>query len=214
MIELSWANENWWALAERALFRPKTNTLFIADPHFGKDESFRVAGVGLPAGTLSVDLARLSEALTKTLADQLIILGDFYHDKAGVSELVCTELEQWFHRHQALDVILIRGNHDTKAGDPPARLKIRCTDDPTTINGVLCAHIPPQQPQRPTLAGHLHPSVSLGGAGLRRKYACFHLRRNLALLPAFGSFTGTARLTVEPEDQIIIVDQNKIAKIA
>lgn len=213
MIELEWAGETWWALAERALFREKTSTLFIADPHFGKDESFRLSGVGVPEGTLAADLERLAEALSKTLADQLIILGDFFHDRAGVSESVQADLLDWFRCHNELETVLIRGNHDARAGDPSPQFNLRCVDDPTTVSGIVCAHIPPEEPNRPTLAGHLHPAVLLGGAGFQKKYACFHLRRNLALLPAFGSFTGTACLSVEQDDQIIIVDGKRIAKI-
>lgn len=213
MIELDWANEPWFALAERALFRPQTNTLFIADPHFGKDESFRVSGVGLPTGTLTADLERLGEAVSKSLADKLIILGDFFHDRDGKSEAVNLELEDWFRRHKELDVILIRGNHDARSGDPIPQLNIRCENDPCLISGILCAHIPPEAAIRPTLAGHIHPCVRLGAGTFQKKYACFHFSEMLAILPAFGSFTGNASLPIERGNQIIIVDGNRIAKI-
>ncbi|MDX1970984.1 MAG: ligase-associated DNA damage response endonuclease PdeM [Candidatus Sumerlaeia bacterium] len=212
-VEFLWAGESWLALPQRALYRFQHRTVYITDPHFGKDESFRVSGVGLPTGTLSADLQRLSTILETTAADRLVILGDFFHDREGASDRTLADLDFWLRQHHGLDVILVRGNHDARAGDPPPELGIRCVDDPLLIHGLCCAHHPVEQPLVPTLAGHVHPAVRLGNAPFQQKFPCFHFRGKSGLLPAFGSFTGTATITLEPGDQVLILHKNTVRKI-
>jgi hypothetical protein len=75
-LTIACAGEQVTLLTQRAIFWPRTATLLIADPHFGKDATFRAAGLGLPTGPLAADLARLDSALLETQAERLIILGD------------------------------------------------------------------------------------------------------------------------------------------
>ena len=48
--------------AERAIHWPRRNCLFVADVHFGKGSVLRRAGVNLPTGQTSGDLARLDDS--------------------------------------------------------------------------------------------------------------------------------------------------------
>ena len=67
---------------DRSLFWPRAKALVIADPRFGKAETFRAAGVPVP-GDSAEPLARLGAALGATAAEQLFVLGDFWHAQAG-----------------------------------------------------------------------------------------------------------------------------------
>ena len=63
-IEL--AGESVSLLPERAIYWPREGALIVADLHWGKAASFRAAGVPIPSGTTSADLARLNRALDRT----------------------------------------------------------------------------------------------------------------------------------------------------
>ena len=65
------------------------------------------------------------------------------------------------------------------------------------------------------LAGHIHPGVSLYGKGRQAMtLPCFYFGRYQGLLPAFGMFTGLARITPKKEDKVFVVADNKILAVA
>lgn len=116
--------------AEGALYWPDGATLYITDPHFGKADSFRHAGIAIPPAVHDRDLARLSQLLTNSQATKLVILGDFFHTRHSQSESTLTALEQWRSLHPALEITLVQGNHDKHAGTPPASLEIQTVEAP------------------------------------------------------------------------------------
>ncbi len=203
--------------AERAAFRPRTATLYLADPHFGKAATFRHAGIPVPAGGTAHDLTRLSRLIEHFAPRRLVILGDFFHAAAGRDPALLQQLTDWRRDHRHLAVELIRGNHDAHAGDPPANLTIAAFDAPRDDAGFTLLHDPtslspaPVDPAPPdrhpfALAGHLHPAIHLsergrGGARL----PCFWFTPRVAVLPAFGSFTGTHTVRPQPDDRLIAV---------
>jgi metallophosphoesterase superfamily enzyme len=63
-------------------------------------------------------------------------------------------------------------------------------------------------------AGHLHPSFGWSqrtGAGLHAP--CFHFARRIAVLPAFGSFTGTHTVLVESGDRVFLVGPDAVVEV-
>src|SRR3954452_24919812 len=82
-LSVSLAGESVELHADRALFHPRTTTLYVADVHLGKTAAFRAAGVPLPAGTTASNLERLGRLVARTGAERLIVLGDFLHAAAG-----------------------------------------------------------------------------------------------------------------------------------
>jgi hypothetical protein len=71
-METEVAGERVVLLAERALFRPATGELLVADAHWGKAATFRAAGIAVPGGTTADGLARLDSALERTGADEIV----------------------------------------------------------------------------------------------------------------------------------------------
>ncbi|WP_313077078.1 ligase-associated DNA damage response endonuclease PdeM [Melaminivora sp.] len=181
-------------LPERALWWPQAGTLFIADLHLGKAATFRARGLPVPAGTTQDNLARLSAVLARTGAGRLVVLGDFLHAAEALTAAVRSALQAWRAAHAGLAVVLVRGNHDRHAGDPPGALALQVVDEPFAPEpGVplACCHHPQALPGQVVLAGHLHPAVLLRGPGrdaLRLPAFCHEAGQ--VLLPSFGDFTG------------------------
>ena len=66
-----------------------------------------------------------------------------------------------------------------------------------------------------TLAGHVHPGVVLAGPGRQReRLACFLFGERVALLPAFGSFTGLGLVEPEPEDRLFVIAGDDVVGVA
>src|ERR1700712_3226350 len=101
-LTTEWAGEKLALLPERALWWEREQTLFIADPHFGKASAFRFAGIPVPETAHDADLVRLEAALRKTAARRLIILGDFLHARTGRSEATLSALHLWRSQHAHL----------------------------------------------------------------------------------------------------------------
>jgi metallophosphoesterase superfamily enzyme len=61
------------------------------------------------------------------------------------------------------------------------------------------------------LAGHVHPAVRIAGAGLQsERLPCFVVGRQRAILPAFGSFTGSATQTWAKDDAIVAIAEERL----
>lgn len=194
MLTITWGDHEFDLFCQRAVHWRAGGSLIIADPHLGKAAAFRHHGIPVPEGGTRADLARLSSLLDVTRAQRLIILGDFLHARAGRAHEVLSAIAQWRDCHSALKIILVRGNHDKNAGDPPTSLNFSCVDEPFKLDDFQFVHDPATAcgfAQSLTFAGHLHPCAilhDLDGSALRAP--CFHFSDSLAVLPAFGSFTG------------------------
>ena len=60
------AGETLLLFPERAALLAQTQTLLVADPHFGKAATFRSSGIPVPGGTTADALERLDALLRRT----------------------------------------------------------------------------------------------------------------------------------------------------
>jgi DNA ligase-associated metallophosphoesterase len=202
-LAVSYAGETVWLLPERALWWPAQRVLWIADLHLGKAATYRALGQPVPGGTTRENLARISALLRHYRPAQLVFLGDFLHAAQARTSSVLAALAHWRAQHADLDCTLVRGNHDNRAGDPPASLGIRVVDEPWLIGPFAACHHPQQHAGHGVIAGHVHPALSLRGRGHERlRLPCFCLETGLAILPAFGEFTGGWTLLPQPGRQL------------
>ncbi|HJU68865.1 MAG TPA: ligase-associated DNA damage response endonuclease PdeM [Gemmatimonadaceae bacterium] len=193
-------------LSERAAFWPGAATLLIADAHFGKAASFRASGVPVPRGTTAGALTRVDTLLDRTSARRIVFLGDFLHAKEGRAPKTVQAIAEWRARHERIAMTLVRGNHDRRAGDPPAEIRIDCVDAPLLEGPFALAHHPRAVPGSYVLAGHLHPAaVMTGPARQWERLACFWLGAEVGVLPAFGDFTGVAEITPVAADRVFVI---------
>ncbi len=183
-------------LPERAAWHAGSRTLFIADLHLGKSASFRARGLPVPAGTTRDNLERLGALVDAHGATRIVFLGDLLHSRHAQQDSVVEPVHAWREAHAALQCVLVRGNHDSHAGDPPMSLRFEVVDEPWPVPGaagLTACHHPQRVPDGTVMAGHWHPAVTLRGPG--RDYLrmpCFCRVDRTLILPAFGAFTGSS----------------------
>ncbi|MEY4562259.1 MAG: hypothetical protein RLZZ618_1536 [Pseudomonadota bacterium] len=197
-------------LPERALFETSSQTLFVADVHLGKDAVFRARGVPVPEGSNQGSLARLSQALTRTGAQRLVVLGDFLHAKESLAASTLTTLRAWRDRHLGVDCVVVEGNHDRHVGrvhDSFGMRTLHGVFDNSTLRGVHDPDDAPPYDGRLTLAGHVHPVVRLSNRHDSLRLPCFWLHNGVLTLPAFGEFTGGRPIDrhADPSDQFFVI---------
>lgn len=201
---VQWAGEALDLLPECALWWPAGAVLFVADLHLGKAASFRALGQPVPGGSTTQNLKRLDALIERHAPARLIFLGDFLH--AANARSVLPQVESWRARHPTLAMTLVRGNHDQRAGDPPASLAIDLVDEPWLAGPFACCHHPQSHPTHFVLAGHLHPVCHLSGRGRdHMRLPCFVSEAGRAVLPAFGEFTGGALMDRAPGRRFHVV---------
>ena len=193
-------------LADKAAFLAASRTLLVADAHIGKAVSFRALGVPVPCGTTSETLAVLSALITTWRARRVVFLGDFLHSARSHAAATLGAVARWRRGHAALELVLVRGNHDDRAGDPPPYLRMRVVDEPFELDGFALCHHPRPRPGAYVLAGHLHPCVSLGGRSFDHlRLPCFWLGDEVGVLPAFGAFTGMHPIRCSGADRVFAI---------
>ncbi|HYE06327.1 MAG TPA: ligase-associated DNA damage response endonuclease PdeM [Planctomycetota bacterium] len=213
MLALDWLGERLLLSHERALHWPRTATLIVADVHLGKAAAFRAAGRPVPEACTQADLDRLDALIASTGARRLIVLGDLIHARTGRAPETVAAVAAWRDRRRDLAVVLIRGNHDRHAGDPPGDWRVEVVDDELVECPFVLRHDPASSARGYVLAGHIHPAVRLwqtAGGGLRAP--CFAFARGQALLPAFGSFTGCHVIEPAHEDRIFVIGPDAVVE--
>ena len=199
---VQWAGEPLHLLPERAVWWPAGRALFIADLHLGKAATYRALGQPVPGGTTRENLARLDALIDRHAPGRVVFLGDFLHAAQARTPQVLAALDGWRARHAGVAMTLVRGNHDSRAGDPPAALGIEVVDEPWLLGPFACCHHPQAHATHFVLAGHVHPARTLRGRGHDSlRLPCFVSEAGQAILPAFGEFTGGWSMEAAPGRQ-------------
>lgn len=188
----------WWA-AER--------TLLVADAHIGKAVSFRRLGVPVPEATTAGNLGALDALLAAHEARRIVFLGDLLHSRHAHEPQTLAAFARWRDSREELELVLVRGNHDDRAGDPPADWHVDVVAEPHALAPFLACHRPVVPGSGYALCGHVHPGVRLAGAtaAASARLPCFVLGRRRAILPAFGGFTGLALVTPARGERIVAI---------
>ena len=183
-------------LPGRAVLLPASQTLLVADLHLGKAATFRRAGIPVPEGSAQRDLARLERLICEHAVRRLVVLGDLFHAKSGCTPQVYDEFSAFRSRLGETAVVLVLGNHDRAIGRLPDSLGLDAClssldEPPFQFVHEPVGDSPAAEKQLFTVAGHLHPTVSIRSpSGDRLADRCFVAEQSLLVLPAFGSFTG------------------------
>ncbi len=213
MFELAWRDEVLHLSPERAIYWPAQKTLLVADTHFGKSAAFRQAGIALPHGLTAANLRRLSALVDATRAERMIVLGDLLHSRGGRAEKTMDEIGRWRAECQNLEIVLIRGNHDQQAGDPPEEWRIACHDK-LLVGPFALKHHPVATGAGYVLAGHVHPAVTMRDAtAATLTLPCFWFGPEVAVLPAFGEFTGIKSIRPGSKDRVFAAGPGAVVEV-
>lgn len=119
----------------------------------------------------------------------------------------------WRLGRSDLEIVLVEGNHDLRSGriEPQAQIsELPELEEPPFV----FLHHPQQRAQAFVICGHIHPCVHLGGRARERlRLPCFWATQDFLVLPAFGEFTGCARVEPSPSDRIFVTDGVSVKQV-
>ena len=197
-------------LPEKAMLWQDKKMLILADLHLGKITHFRKQGIPLPKEVELDNFDRFSYLILNYPIDTILILGDLFHSDYN-SEW--QNFLKFINQFPEKNFILVKGNHDIL--DPALYVgeNLELHEHSLEIGPFSFTHIP-EKNKLFNICGHIHPSVRLKGKGLQRlKLSCFYFKENQAILPAFGSFTGTHRLEPTTGDIIFAIGGERVIRV-
>lgn len=197
----------------KAMFWKKPKILLIADLHLGKATHFRKAGIPIPEQVHESDLDRINELLQHYQPERIVFLGDLFHSEYNKAWLA--------FRTFCNDVIgfspdLVLGNHDILHIENYDFLNVH--NEKLQIDPFVFSHEPLVDQDLNgcyNFCGHIHPSVRLSGSARQSlRVPCFYFGENHGILPAFGNFTGTAKLRkTSLKDHFYAIANQKIIRL-
>ncbi len=200
--------------SQRALYWKRIDAVLVADLHLGKVNHFRKAGIPVPPKANDRNLELLVDLLEHTRPKRMICLGDLFHSHYNTEWEVFGELVNHF-RHISFELVM--GNHDIMS-DLQYQRKGIVVHNELEIDSFLLTHHPLEETSPKglyNLAGHVHPGIGLRGKG--RQFItlpCFYFGASQGLLPAFGMFTGSARIYPKKEDKVFAILDDKVIDVA
>ena len=189
--------------ADRALYWPRLRSLFLADLHVGKVETFQRFGVPLPTAQARADMDRLNRLISATGAAAVYVLGDLVHGAvAGDTDW----LRKLTAGHPTVSFSLVAGNHDRQLRALPASWRFEVLMAPQPLGPFLLQHEPIAHKDGYVLAGHTHPVVWARGSSDALRLPCFHFTEAVGTLPAFTEFSGGCAVDPKVGRAYAIVD--------
>lgn len=212
-MSIKWKEEELLLLPEKCIFSKTTESLLIADPHFGKAAHFRKSGVPIPENVHVHDFLKLQQLINQYNPKHVYFLGDLFHSDFNSS---WDDLETFLDYFQDITFHLIKGNHDILPEVIYRSGKWQVYDSSLKVGGLLLSHEPLSSVPEGVLnlCGHIHPGIRLKGMGRQSlTLACFFLSKNQMILPAFGRFTGLATMKAKSGDLAYAVTGKKVIAV-
>lgn len=200
-------------MPEKALWWDAKKILMVADLHLGKINHFRKAGIPVPTKANNKNWESIIHLVQCTTPQRVIFLGDLFHSHYNEEWEV---LRQLIKNFPEVSFELVVGNHDILSDNQYVRSNLKLHHEPLNEKPFAFSHHPMENTPAEcyNLCGHIHPGVSLRGKGKQGvTLPCFYFGERQGILPAFGSFTGMARIQPKKEDQIFVIADNAILKI-
>lgn len=213
-IHINIAEQEFWLHPNKALYWPARQALLIADPHFGKVDHFRKAGIPLPGKAGKSNWQTLAHLLRQYTVTDLYFLGDLFHSDMNED---WRNLEHFVQQYPQVRFHLITGNHDIMPDFIYRQAGLSVHGEEFTLGPLLLSHHPLEEiPDRQyNLCGHIHPGVRLSGAGRQIiTLPCFFFSPHQGILPAFGKFTGLYRLSPTKNDRIFVVAEGEVLEVS
>ena len=202
-LDIHYGGSPWTLYADGSAYLHDHKLLLIADVHLGKGGVFRAHGIPVPGAVHHKNLQMLEGAMHRHPEAHVVFLGDLIH---GLQNSETNDLFHVLRQAPNPRFTLVEGNHDF---DAPTLDILDCTDR-MEVGPMVLLHEPPGndfdanipfdrkacaslniRPDQFVIAGHLHPAAGLRGLGKNRATIhAFFFGEWIAVLPAFGNFTG------------------------
>lgn len=200
-------------LPEKAIHFRSDRTLLLADLHFGKLNHFRRSGIAMPPEASRKSSENIIDLLNKVEPERVIFLGDLFHSHYNQE---WEEVGQILRHFSGCSFELVLGNHDIMSRIQYERYGIKLHEKSLIFREFILTHepLPRQSAKHYNIYGHIHPGLKLSGKGRQSlTLPCFFFGKRAGILPAFGAFTGLARIFPEKGDQVFVVAENQVLSI-
>jgi DNA ligase-associated metallophosphoesterase len=214
MQELVLGGHRLLLLPQRAVYIDHLRALLVSDLHLGKAESFQRQGLPIPCQVNQVTLGRLQDLCEAYQPQVLWVLGDLFHSAAAHQDGMTAEWQAFLERTGVRTQVVL-GNHDRPLASHLRQLPGICHPQSVVVDNLCLSHTPQINPDQPTLCGHIHPCLRLGGRGDRLRLPCFHWQPqgNCLTLPAFGEFTGGHPINLAAGEVAYVVAEESLVPV-
>ena len=199
--------------AEKAIYWPRRKTLLLADLHLGKAEHFRKEGIPVPMAIRTKNLQRMDFLIAKYQPESVLFLGDLFHSVYNDSWKVFVD---FLKKHRDISFELVVGNHDILSSEHYETAGLKLHQEPYFLQPFFLSHHPYDEVVEGcyNLFGHIHPCVFLHGRGRQiMRLPCFHFGHFHGVLPAFGEFTGMAKMETTEGDRVFIAVEDTVMQV-
>jgi len=214
-LEIKLAGEKLLLSEDKIIYWSKWQTVFIADLHLGKTTHFRKAGIAVPTAIIKAEIDRIENIILKFRPKRIFFLGDLFHSDLNHEWDIFND---FLDQHPTVEFILIKGNHDILNDKIYNLSQLKIKKEPFQLYPFILTHHPLRKVKvndnELNLCGHIHPGISIKGKG--RSYLslpCFYMDENIMILPAFGRFTGLAKIKPKKDSSTFIVLNDSVKKI-
>ncbi len=200
-------------LPEKALLWVNEGGLIISDVHLGKAGHFRKNGIALPQTSNDENLRVIDTLIEKWNPKWILFLGDLFHSEKNDE---WNSFKVWVKSHSTIKFYLVMGNHELYPESEYKLMGIECMNllDASPFLFVHDEIDAADIENRFVISGHVHPSIRLKGKGRQSlRIPCFYFEERKAILPAFGTLTGTHNVKALKKSKIYGVLDNQILQI-
>ena len=182
-MKINFAGQEFILHSSGGLYWPAKHMLIVADAHLEKGSFFARRGFHLPPYDSHMTLTRLLEVCESLSIQQVMILGDFFHDNFAHHRLSPESLAL-FEQLKKFPVIWVKGNHDV--GYKPHGIDVF---DEYEAENIMFRHEATEDTSC-EISGHFHPKSEFVYKGKLFRERCFVEDGCKLMLPAFGAYTG------------------------
>jgi DNA ligase-associated metallophosphoesterase len=209
-VEFEIQGEQLLLLSEKAIYWKKHKALLIADLHIGKVTHFRNNNIAVPQKAAEKNFDILEKLIVDYRPSTVLFLGDLFHSfyNKEWDKLIFS-----LAKFPKVKFELITGNHDILKEEHYRSAGISCVRE-KIMNKFILTHHPEEHEGLYNLCGHIHPGVKMRGPARQYiKLPCFYFGAQQGILPAFGSFTGTAALKIQDNDKVFAIFNDQLLQV-
>lgn len=207
-------NNHFLLSANRTIFWEEEKALILSDLHVGKSGHFRKNGIGIPQNMFSEDMQRLFAEIQYYKPRRLVIVGDLFHSHSNKEHDLFLK---WRKDLSHVDIDLVMGNHDILKKEKYTEAGILIHEGSYQIGSFTFTHDICNFDENENyycFSGHIHPGIVMRGVGKQSlRLPCFYFKKQYAVLPAFGKFTGTFPIKPKGADTVFALAGDSIIQV-